>query len=91
MSDAAVAVGISYGWGPDLRGGWHGAGDHRLCRNLVKSVLESGRLVKLFEDGDDFGYFTVTRLGVQRAVLKSFLRWLKTQWWHDVKYTSKTR
>ncbi|MGH1576541.1 LysR substrate-binding domain-containing protein [Planktotalea sp.] len=45
----------------------------------VKADLESGRLVKLFEDDEDFGYFTVTRPGVQRSALKSFLRWLKTQ------------
>ena len=45
----------------------------------VKPDLESGRLVKLFEDEDDFGYFIVTRKGVHRAALKAFLNWLKTQ------------
>lgn len=45
----------------------------------VRSDLESGRLVKLFEDDEDFGYFTVTRKGVHRGALKAFLKWLKTQ------------
>lgn len=45
----------------------------------VKSDLETGRLVKLFEDDEDFGYYTVTRNGPHRAALKSFLSWLKTQ------------
>ncbi len=45
----------------------------------VQSDLECGRLVKLFEDDEDFGYFTVTRPGVQRSALKAFLKWLKTQ------------
>lgn len=45
----------------------------------VASDLETGRLVKLFEDDEDFGYFTVTRKGVHRSALKAFLRWLKTQ------------
>lgn len=45
----------------------------------VRSDLESGRLVKLFEDDEDFGYYTVTQTGVHRAALKSFLKWLKTQ------------
>ena len=47
-------------------------------QNWVKSDLESGRLVKLFEDDEDFGYYVVTRAGtVQRAALKAFLKWLK--------------
>ena len=45
----------------------------------VKGDLDAGRLVKLFEDEEDFGYYTVTRSGVHRAALKAFLHWLKTQ------------
>jgi LysR family glycine cleavage system transcriptional activator len=45
----------------------------------VRSDLATGRLVKLFEDEEDFGYFTVTRHGVHRDALKVFLKWLKTQ------------
>lgn len=45
----------------------------------VRSDLEAGRLVKLFADEEDFGYFIVTRTGVHRAALKSFLKWVKTQ------------
>ena len=45
----------------------------------VQSDIESGRLVKLFEDEEDFGYYIVTRAGVQRASLKAFTKWLRSQ------------
>lgn len=45
----------------------------------VLSDLEEGRLVKLFEDDEDFGYFVVTRPGVLRPALRAFIKWLKTQ------------
>lgn len=45
----------------------------------VEADLESGKLVQIFEDDEDFGYFTVTRKGVHRAPLKLFLKWLKSQ------------
>ena len=45
----------------------------------VQEDLDCGRLVKLFEDDEDFGYYTVTRSGVHRASLKLFLKWLRVQ------------
>ena len=45
----------------------------------VEADIDSGRLVKLFEDDEDFGYFVVTQPGVQRAALKAFTKWLRTQ------------
>lgn len=45
----------------------------------VQEDLDSGRLVKLFEDDEDFGYYMVTRSGVHRASLKLFLKWLRAQ------------
>ncbi|MDB9708161.1 hypothetical protein OAA76_06290 [Planktotalea frisia] len=45
----------------------------------VQGDIESGRLVKLFEDDEDFGYYIVTRTGVQRASLKAFTKWLRAQ------------
>lgn len=44
----------------------------------VQGDIESGRLVKLFEDDEDFGYYIVTRTG-QRASLKAFTKWLRAQ------------
>lgn len=45
----------------------------------VLADLEAGRLVKLFEDPVDFGYFAVTRREPHRAALKAFLRWLRSE------------
>lgn len=45
----------------------------------VKLDLDEGRLVKLFEDDKDFGYFIVTKPGIKRAALKAFLKWLKSK------------
>ncbi len=45
----------------------------------VQADLDAGRLVKLFEDDEDYGYFVVTRAGVQRASLKAFVKWVTLQ------------
>lgn len=45
----------------------------------VRTDIKSGRLVKLFEDEEDFGYYIVTHAGVHRASLKAFLKWLRSQ------------
>lgn len=45
----------------------------------VQADLQSGRLVKIFEDDEDYGYFVVTRSGVQREASKAFTKWLKVQ------------
>lgn len=41
--------------------------------------LEAGRLVKLFEDPTDFGYFALTRREPHRHALKAFLKWLRAE------------
>ncbi len=45
----------------------------------VQADIDSGRLLKLFEDEEDFGYYIVTRAGVHRASLKAFRKWLRSQ------------
>ena len=44
---------------------------------FVEQDIKAGRLRLLFEHDDDKGYHIVTRPGVQRPVLKTFLRWLR--------------
>ena len=43
---------------------------------FIEDDLKAGRLVILFEDRLDAGYHIVTRPGVQRAPLQTFIRWL---------------
>ncbi len=49
----------------------------------VRSDLESGRLVKLFEDDEDFGYYIVTRANALRPSARAFVKWLDAQASHQ--------
>lgn len=46
-------------------------------RIAVEADLAAGRLRCVFEEGQGQGYFIVTRPGVQRPPLKSFVKWLR--------------
>jgi len=46
-------------------------------RTLVENDIQSGRLRLLFQQQDQKGYHVVTRPGVQRPVLKAFVKWLR--------------
>lgn len=48
-------------------------------QNWVSGDLDSGKLVKLFEDTSEFGYFAVTKPAPHRPALKAFLNWIKDQ------------
>lgn len=48
-------------------------------RAFVENDLQSGRLVALFEEPSQSGYFIVTRPGALRPAAKSFLSWLRGQ------------
>ncbi len=59
-----------------------GLGLHVEHRPLITADLAEGRLIAVFEGEDDpgsLGYYLVTRPGPQRAALKTFLRWIRTQ------------
>ncbi len=46
---------------------------------FIEADLEGGNLVILFDDPiPNIGYYIVTRPGIQRAPLQTFIRWLKT-------------
>ena len=45
----------------------------------MQADIDSGRLLKLFEDEEDFGYYIVSHAGVHRASLKAFRKWLRSQ------------
>jgi LysR family glycine cleavage system transcriptional activator len=56
----------------------NGDGVSATSRLLVEAELADGRLVTLFEDAPpDLGYYIVTRPGVQRPPLRTFVAWLK--------------
>jgi LysR family transcriptional regulator, glycine cleavage system transcriptional activator len=56
----------------------NGDGVSATSRVLVERELADGQLVVLFEEAPpDLGYYIVTRPGVQRPPLKTFLAWLK--------------
>lgn len=57
----------------------NGQGVALTVREWVKQDIAAGRLVLLFEDPDESGYYIVTRPGVLRAPAKAFARWLKKQ------------
>lgn len=48
-------------------------------RMFVKEDVDAGRLVELFQDDTDGGYFIVARPGVQRAPVRHFMKWLQRQ------------
>lgn len=60
-----------------LEGARQGQGVVLTVRQWVEDDLAAGRLRLLFEEPEETGYFVVTRPGVKRPVLKSFLRWLR--------------
>ncbi|MEC3863326.1 LysR family transcriptional regulator [Mesobacterium sp. TK19101] len=49
------------------------------ARKWVESDLNSGRLVELFRDPGSDGYHLVTLPGIQRPLVKDFIRWLRTE------------
>ncbi len=57
----------------------NGQGVAATVREWVKHDITAGRLVLLFEDPDENGYYIVTRPGVLRAPAKAFASWLKKQ------------
>ena len=48
-----------------------------VIRTFVERDLQAGRLRVLLEKDDDKGYHIVTRPGLQRPALKTFLKWLR--------------
>ena len=59
-----------------LEGLMNGDGISAVARALVEPEISSGRLVVLFEDGDEeSGYHIGTRPGVLRPAAKAFVRW----------------
>ncbi len=48
-------------------------------RTFVENDLQAGRLVALFEEPRQSGYFIVTRPGALRPAAKSFMSWLRSQ------------
>ena len=60
-----------------LDGARDGQGIAVVIRTFVEGDIRSGRLKVLLEREDDKGYHIVTRPGVQRPALKTFLGWLK--------------
>ncbi|WP_080456226.1 LysR family transcriptional regulator [Roseovarius sp. A-2] len=57
----------------------NGQGVALTVREWVKHDIAAGRLVLLFEDPDETGYYIVTRPGVLRAPAKAFVTWLRRQ------------
>lgn len=63
-----------------LEGVRSGAGVSLSSRVVIEPELASGRVVALFEDVDPgTGYYIVTRPGVMRPPLKTFVSWLRRQ------------
>lgn len=60
-----------------LDGARDGQGVAVLIRAFVEADIRAGRLRVLLEKNDAKGYHIVTRPGVHRAALKTFLRWLR--------------
>ncbi|UYV39623.1 LysR family transcriptional regulator [Rhodobacteraceae bacterium D3-12] len=56
-----------------------GQGVAILARPFVEDEIIAGRLRVLFQDPLDKHYFIVTRPGVQRATVKTVIRWLRRQ------------
>ncbi|HVL22146.1 MAG TPA: LysR substrate-binding domain-containing protein, partial [Amaricoccus sp.] len=63
-----------------LEGLRNGDGVSLASRVVVERELASGRLVALFEDkAPGLGYYIVTRPGVMRRPLRTFVSWLRRQ------------
>jgi LysR family glycine cleavage system transcriptional activator len=62
-----------------LDGARDGQGVIVTVRHFVQSDIDAGRLKILFEGRQGGGYHIVTRPGVQRASVKSFVGWLRRQ------------
>ncbi len=60
-----------------LNGARDGQGVAVTVRTFAETDIQAGRLRVLFESDAVKGYHIVTRPGVQRPVLKTFLKWLK--------------
>jgi LysR family glycine cleavage system transcriptional activator len=56
-----------------------GEGVTIVARIAVEADLAAGRLVELFRGEEDKGYWLVTRPGVQRSALRSFVTWLRRE------------
>lgn len=56
-----------------------GQGVAILSRPFIEDEIKAGRLRVLFQDALDKHYFIVTRPGVQRAAVKTVIRWLRRQ------------
>ncbi|SLN60309.1 Glycine cleavage system transcriptional activator [Roseovarius litorisediminis] len=60
-----------------LDGARDGRGIAVAIRTFAETDIRAGRLRVLFEKNDKKGYHIVTRPGVQRPALKTFLKWLR--------------
>lgn len=49
------------------------------ARRFVERDIKSGQLVELFTESDSNGYYLVTRPGVLRPSVRSFMNWIKQQ------------
>lgn len=56
-----------------------GQGVAILSLPFIADDVAAGRLRLLFKDEHDKGYYIITRPGVQRAAVRTFLRWLRRQ------------
>lgn len=63
-----------------LDGVRNGDGVAATARSFVESDVKAGRLTVLFDNArNGFGYYIVTRPGVMRPPLKTFVKWLRRQ------------
>ena len=60
-----------------LDGARDGQGVAVVIRRFVERDIRAGRLRILLEKDDDKGYFIVTRPGLQRPALKTFVAWIR--------------
>lgn len=49
------------------------------ARAFVTADIAAGRLIPLFQSGENDGYFLVTRPGVQRPAVRAFVAWARRQ------------
>ena len=49
------------------------------ARAFVAADIAAGRLIPLFESGENDGYFLVTRPGLQRPPVRAFIAWARRQ------------
>lgn len=62
-----------------LEGARRGQGILIASFSNLQADIEAGKLVELFRDAGDTGYFIVTRPGVLRPSAKAFVNWLRRQ------------